>query len=310
MKDKGKDLEKFARKMSKEISGRVEERALMKRYTSFRIGGICELMVFPKNREDLALVVEMCENQGLAWKILGRGSNLLVSDQGVDEVLINLQEGFKGVESGGKGLVKAEAGVRLAHLVKLCQDEGLSGLEFCAGIPGTVGGGLKMNAGAEGSEIKKVVTRVEFHRYPEGVYSRRQKELRFEYRSLELREREIILGAEFELRESDPREIRARILEYLRSRRQTQPIQWPSAGSVFKNPPGKYAGKIIEELGLKGHRSGDAQISELHANFIINRGRAKATQVLELIELIREKALREKGIRLETEIEVIGRENG
>jgi len=309
MKGKNKDFEKIGRNLRREISGRVEERMLMKRFTTFKIGGICELMIFPKNREDLVRTIEYCEEQGLAWRILGRGSNLLVLDKGVEEVLINLQEGLKEVAIDNEGIARAEAGVRLAHLVKLCQDAGRSGLEFCAGIPGTLGGALKMNAGAEGSEISQLIQSVEFYRYPEGNYVKNRKELKFQYRRLELKKDEIIIAGQFELPKADPREIRARILNYLKRRRQTQPIQYPSAGSVFKNPAGNYAGRIIEELGLKGYRIGDAQVSELHANYIINRGRAKAGQVLELIQLIQKKALKEKGIKLEPEIEVIGKEN-
>jgi UDP-N-acetylmuramate dehydrogenase len=309
MKSRNKNFEKLGQKLKKEIAGRVEERVLMKRFTTFRIGGICELMVFPKNLQDLTRSVEFCEDQGLTWKILGKGSNLLVRDEGWAGVLINLQEGLNAVDIRDNGEVRAEAGVRLSHLLKLCQDAGLSGLEFCAGIPGTVGGAIKMNAGAEGWEIGKILGRVEFYRHPGGSYLRTRKELKFDYRHFELKDGEIVIAGEFELAPSDPRSIRSRILNYLKRRRMTQPVTFPSAGSVFKNPPGNYAGKIIEELGLKGHRVGDAQVSEVHANFIINRGRAKAAQVLELVQLIQERAKREKGIALELEIEVVGKSN-
>jgi len=308
-RNRNKDLLKAAQGLKKELAGRIEERVLMKRYTTFKIGGICDVMVFPKNREDLAKTIEYCESRGLPWMILGRGSNLLVLDQGLDELVINLQDGFKEVSFDENGIVRAQAGVRLAHLVKQCQDEGLSGLEFCAGIPGTVGGAIKMNAGAQGSEIGEWLKSVEFYRYPEGNYHRKRDELKFEYRQVSLKKDEIVLGGEFALKQEDPRRIRAVILEYLKKRRQTQTVSYPSAGSIFKNPPGDYAGRIIEELGLKGYRIGDAQVSDIHANFIVNRGRAKARDVLELIKLIQQKARREKGIELELEIEVVGKAN-
>ncbi len=308
MSRKRKNFEALADKLRREISGAVEEKVLMKRYTTFRIGGICELMVFPNNRKELAFVIEECENQGFPWRILGRGSNLLVKDGGLEEVVINLQKGFNQIEQIDDERVKADAGVRLSHLVKFCQELGLSGLEFCVGIPGTVGGAIRMNAGAEGDEIFQHLLQVEFYRPPEGNYFKKSKELNFNYRHLQLKPKEVILSAEFQLSPDNPREIRERIVNYLKKRRRSQPVAYPSAGSIFKNPPGDYAGRIIEELGLKGFRVGDAQVSELHANFIVNRGRAKASQVLELIRLIQEKARKEKGIQLELEIEVVGKE--
>ncbi len=308
MIEQKKEFEKLAEKLSRIISGRVEQRVLMKRFTTFKIGGLCELMVFPKDRFELAVVVESCEKAGLPWRVLGKGSNVLVKDGGLEEVVINLQEGFNWIEAQDT-TVRVGAGVKLNQLVKFCQEMGLAGLEFCAGIPGTVGGAIRMNAGAEGSEISERIVRVEFYRYPEGRYLKPKKELNFTYRSLELKAGEIIIGAEFELENDSPKAIRERIVQYLKKRRRTQPVAFASAGSIFKNPKGDYAGRIIEELGLKGLRIGDAQISDLHANFIINRGRAKAKEVMELINIIRERAKKEKGIELELEIEILGENN-
>ena len=166
-----------------------------------------------------------------------------------------------------------------------------------------------MNAGAEKKEMAEVLSKVEFYHYPQGRLTRNREALKFGYRKFELGPREIILGADFNLAAGDSREISALIHKYLKHRRTTQPVSLPSAGSVFKNPPGNFAGKLIEEVGFKGMRNGDAQVSELHANFIVNRGRAKASQVKELIELIKDKVRKEKGVNLELEIEMVGKTN-
>jgi len=309
MKTNNWDFAKAAEKLRKEISGRVEERVMMKRYTSFRIGGLCELMVFPDSAAELAKVVDFCGKAGLPWKILGRGSNLLVLDNDLEMVLISLQEGMKKIERVGETRVRAQAGANLNRLVKVCQDLGLSGLEWASGIPGSVGGAIRMNAGAEKKDISMFLKRVEFFREPKGVFSKNMDELKMGYREFEMPDKTIILAGEFELTPGKPRAIRSRIRGFIKRRRHTQPVHLPSAGSVFKNPAGAYAGRLIEEVGLKGLRLGDAQVSDMHANFIVNRGRAKARQVLELIDLIREKVRKEKGVKLELEIEIVGKEN-
>jgi UDP-N-acetylmuramate dehydrogenase len=309
MKTRQKDFEKAAEKLRKEISGRVEERVMMKRYTSFRIGGLCELMVFPEDTEELAKVVDLCEKAELPWMILGRGSNLLVLDNDLEMIVINLQTGLKHIEQTAPGRVRAEAGVNLNRLVKVCQDLGLSGLEWAAGIPGTVGGAIRMNAGAEKKDISMLLKRVEFFRAPKGVFTKSKDELKMGYREFDLPDKTVILAGEFELSPDTPRAIRSRIRSFIKRRRRSQPVSLPSAGSVFKNPPGAFAGKMIEDAGFKGFRLGDAQVSEMHANFIVNRGRAKASQVLELIDMIRDKVRKETGVKLELEIEIVGKEN-
>jgi len=310
MKARNNSFEKAAEEFRRELSGKVEERALMKRHTSFRIGGLCELMVFPADAAGLAKVIEYCEQQSLLWRVIGRGSNLLVMDSGVREVMVNLQEGLDEIEAIGETGVRAGAGAKLSRLVKFCQDLGLAGLEWAAGIPGTVGGAVRMNAGAEKMDVAQVLKSVEFYKWPEGIYFRARNELKFGYREFEMAPKEIIVAAEFNLTRDGPAAIRERVQAALKRRRQSQPVSYPSAGSVFKNPEGDYAGRLIEEVGLKGLRNGDAQVSELHANFIINRGRAKASQVLELIEVIRDKVRKEKGVELQLEIEIVGDQNG
>jgi len=252
--------------------------------------------------------VEFCEDKGLPWRVIGKGTNLLVLDGGVDEVIINLSSSFQEVEVKEELKVWAGAGLWLARLVKYCQLEGIAGLEFMAGIPGTLGGALVMNAGADKREIADVVRRVSFYRPKEGVGELKRKHLNFSYRGLKKPEGTIFLGAEFSLSHDDPVEIRERIMVSLKRRRTTQPLSQPSPGSIFKNPPGKFAGQLIENAGLKGERIGDAQVSEKHANFIVNRGRARARDVIALIERIKDEVKKQSGVELKEEVEIIGRD--
>jgi UDP-N-acetylmuramate dehydrogenase len=305
----GSDFSKLAAKLRKEITGEVLERVLMKRYTSFRIGGICELMVFPKAGEELAKTVELCDKASLPWMVLGRGSNLLVLDHDIEIVMINLSDGLKKVELVSEGHLRVEAGLNLTRLVRVCQDLGLTGMEWVAGIPGTVGGAIRMNAGADKKDIGMFLKKVDFFHPEKGFFSKDRSELKMGYREFEMPKKTIILAGEFDLEKASPRVIRSRIRTLVVRRRKTQPVALPSAGSVFKNPPGEFAGKLIEQVGLKGMRLGDAQISEKHANFIVNRGRAKASQVLELIDLVKDKVRKEKGLKLELEIQIVGKEN-
>lgn len=300
------NFELIAKDLRARLSGRVDEQVLMRRHTSFKIGGICEVMVYPKDVKELELVIRYCEERDIPWRVIGLGTNILVRDEGIKEVVVNLRESFQELELIDETKVKAGAGVKLAKVVKFAGLNSLSGLEFAAGIPGTVGGAIVMNAGAEGKAIQDVVQRVEFYRYPEGSWYESIKDLKFFYRGLERKPKSVVLSAEFKLKEGKEREIRKRILEGLKHRRKTQPLRYPCAGSIFKNPEGNFAGRLIEKVGLKGTRIGDAQISEKHANFIVNRGRAKAKDVLALIDLARGRVKEESGIELELEIEVIG----
>jgi UDP-N-acetylmuramate dehydrogenase len=301
----------------KSFKGKAEERVGMKRHTTFKIGGMAEVIVWPQGTEDLETSVELANEMKLPWRVLGNGSNLLVGDGGVEEVLIKIMEAFPEVEipaedymsSGERGaVVRMAAGVKLAIAVKQCQMHGLAGVEWAAGIPGTVGGAVIMNAGSMGSSISDVVKWVEWYRPGEGISRVEKKDLVYEYRRLSRAEDAVVVACAVELSKDDPRAVRERIVKGLKRRRQTQPLSHPSAGSVFKNPPGDYAGRLIESVGLKGERIGDAQISDVHANFIVNRGRARSRDVLALIDKAREKVTKSAGVELELEIEVIGGE--
>ena len=298
----------LAKVLAAEMAGEVHERVSMRSHTSFRIGGLCELMVFPQTQAELELVVSRGQAEKIPWRVLGAGTNLLVRDGGVEEILLNLSRSFHQVQVSQDGEVMAEAGLRLARLVKTCQGQGFTGLEFAAGIPGTVGGAVAMNAGAMGSDLAAVVKKVRGFLPGSGGFEWQKKQLKWSYRSLERPAEAVFTSVHFQLQAADPKDIRARILQGLRERRARQPLHFPSAGSVFKNPRGRFAGQLLEEAGMKGQRVGDAQISEKHANFIVNRGRARSRDVLALIERACKAVAERTGIELELEIEVIGKD--
>lgn len=292
------------------IKGEILYSVPMSAYTSFRVGGRVDYLAFPSDIQDLQEVLRRCNQQGVRYFVLGNGTNLLVRDGGIRGMAISLSRGFLRVEEVGGGpgenLILAEAGGPLGKLVEFSSEKGLTGLEFAAGIPGTVGGAIFMNAGAFKEEMKGVLHSVRLMD-PEGNISEKGKnELRFSYRSLEVEKGEVILGAQFSLRPENGQRVKAKVEENIRWRKTKQPWDLPSAGSVFKNPVQGPAGRFVEEAGLKGSRIGDAQVSEQHANFIVNRGKARARDILTLVEIIREKVFQEKGVRLEMEIQVVG----
>ncbi|MDO8955899.1 MAG: UDP-N-acetylmuramate dehydrogenase [Deltaproteobacteria bacterium] len=292
------------------IKGEILYSVPMSAYSSFRVGGRVDYLAFPSDIQDLQEVLRRCNQQGVRYFVLGNGTNLLVRDGGIRGMAISLSRGFLRVEEVGGGpgenLILAEAGGPLGKLVEFSSEKGLTGLEFAAGIPGTVGGAIFMNAGAFKEEMKGVLHSVRLMD-PEGNISEKGKnELRFSYRSLEVEKGEVILGAQFSLRPENGQRVKAKVEENIRWRKTKQPWDLPSAGSVFKNPVQGPAGRFVEEAGLKGSRIGDAQVSEQHANFIVNRGKARARDILTLVKIIREKVFKEKGVWLETEIQVVG----
>jgi UDP-N-acetylmuramate dehydrogenase len=296
--------------LAEEIKGEILYSAPMARYTSFGVGGAVDFLVFPADLEDLQKTLRWCRRQKLAYFVLGNGTNLLVRDGGIRGMAISLSRGFGGItelERGEKdSLIHAGAGESLGRLVEFSLEKILAGMEWAAGIPGTVGGALFMNAGAFRGEMKDDLQSLQLMD-PEGkVIERGKEELSFSYRSLELKRGWVILGGNFRLKSGNQQAIRSRMEEILQKRVAKQPLHLPSAGSVFRNPSRVAAGKLIEEVGLKGTRLRDAQISEKHANFILNLGKARARDILSLAEWAREKVFEEKGVKLEMEIQVIG----
>jgi UDP-N-acetylmuramate dehydrogenase len=287
------------------IEGRVLFDAPMRKFTSIRVGGPADSLLFPKNAEELRKVVRYAKRKNIPFLILGRGTNLIVRDRGIRGWVISLTRGMKRVRMEGE-VVEAEAGLSLQQLVQLAMLRGLTGLEPFFGIPGTVGGGLAMNAGAWGSELKDVLLSVSLMKENGEVVERSRARLNFSYRSLVLPSSWIILRGRFQLKKGRKEEILKRVRCYSEMRKRTQPMDCASAGSVFKNPKEGPAGKWIEEIGLKGLRMGQAMVSERHANFIINLGKAKAEEVINLMEWVGKRIYEEKGISLEREVKVVG----
>ena len=292
------------------IQGEIRYSVPMSEYTSFRVGGRVDYMAFPADREDMQKIIRWCNREGVLYFVLGNGTNLLVRDGGIRGVAISLARGFLRCERVERGpqesLILAEAGGSLKKLVEFSWQEGLSGLEFAAGIPGTVGGAFFMNAGAFQGEMKDVVDSFQLMAADGSVQEKGKGTIYFSYRSQDLPPGGVILAGRLRLKEGSGPAIKAKVEEILRQRMAKQPYDLPSAGSVFKNPTRGPAGRLIEEVGLKGSRVGDAQVSEKHANFIVNRGNAKARDILSLIEKVREKVFQEKGVALEMEIQVVG----
>lgn len=288
------------------FKGRILFDVPMKDWTSFKIGGNADVMAFPGNENELVDVIRFAAIKSFPVFVLGRGTNLLVRDNGIRGVVINLSDGFKEVSWIGDDEALVGAGVGIIELLNLCKGRGLAGLEFAAGIPGTIGGAVFMNAGAYGGEIKDIVERVEAVDLNGQRHSFDKLSLKFSYRKCELSANMIITKAYLKFKKDNPEEIKNRIKEFKERRKTTQAIIIPNAGSIFKNPPGVSAGRLIEESGLKGVKSGGAQISEVHGNYIVNLGNATAMDVLTLMAMARDEVFKVKGILLETEIKVVG----
>ena len=276
--------------------------------TSLRIGGVVDALATPPDRASLARLLALCARRGLRRRVIGRGFNTIVRDEGVDGVLIQLSA-LKRLEERPDGCLRVEAGVSHASLTRYCRDHGLSGLEFGAGIPGSVGGWIAMNAGIPSRETKDVVREIEVMS-PSGRKLRHlpRERLGFRYRGLRgLAPGSVILSALLAVQPSERARVAAAIDALLERRAATQPLDVPSCGSVFKNPPGAHAGRLIEAAGLKGARHGGAQISTLHANFIVNTGGASASDVLALIGHARAAVRLRTGVLLEPEVRIWGR---
>ncbi|MGZ3567265.1 MAG: UDP-N-acetylmuramate dehydrogenase [Thermodesulfobacteriota bacterium] len=287
------------------ITGRVLFDAPMRQFTSMKVGGPADSLLFPVDVDELRRAVRQARRKGIPLLILGKGTNLIVRDKGVRGWVISLAQGMKKVVVDGQ-VVEAEAGLLLQRLVQFSIRKGLTGLEPFFGIPGTVGGGLAMNAGAWGAELKDVLLSITLMKEDGGVIEKPCSKLRFSYRGLAIPPSWIILKGRFRLKKGKKEEILERVKSYSEMRKKKQPLDYASAGSVFKNPQEGPAGKWIEETGLKGLRIGRAMVSDRHANFIINLGKAKAEEVLRLMETIEAKVYQEKGISLEREVKVVG----
>jgi len=292
-------------KLRKVFRGEILINEPLSKHTSFRIGGPADMFLYPKDMEDLSALVDFSRREGIPFFVIGNGSNLLISDDGFRGMVLSLAETFAHINCKGYTLT-AGAGVPMSDLLRYCTERGLSGFEPLVGIPGQVGGMLRLNAGAFGSEIcdhlKSVHLLDSF-----GIFEKRSREdITVGYRYADFPNNAVLVEAQFFLAEGNPKEMEALQNKWFAERKKKQPLSLPSAGSVFKRPPGDYAGRLIEEAGCKGLRIGDAMVSKKHANFIVNCHFASAQDVLRLMDEVRNRVLKRFGIELSPEIHMIG----
>ena len=286
--------------------GKIDEDASLAKYTTYKVGGVCSGIVFPKNIDSLITLIRFLKSEGISYKILGRGSNLLFSSKPYEGILIKLDE-LNDIRFLGKTKIQVEAGFPLIKLSMMAAKKGLTGLEFASGIPGSVGGAIYMNAGAYKSDMGYVVERVKVLTPDLKIIYLENKEMDFHYRSSFLQRHPdyICLEAIIKLKKGKKEAIEEVIKERKQRRVESQPLEYPSAGSVFRNPEGEFAGKLIEDSGLKGKKHGGAMISDKHANFVINYDNASAEDIKYLIDLAHDTVLENYNIDMKIEQEFV-----
>lgn len=301
-------MEQLVNELIEADVGRVLVNESLARYTTMKIGGPADILIVPKHVAGVEKTLQLVKQYKTKWTVIGRGSNLLVSDQGIEGVVIRLGEGLDHLEVE-KHKVRVGSGYPLIKLSTLLSRQGLAGLEFASGIPGSVGGAVYMNAGAHKSDISSVLSKA-LILFEDGTIDwLTNKELEFSYRASALQTKRpgIVLEVEFQLQVGKREEIVRSMQNNKDYRRETQPWNHPCAGSVFRNPIPHFAGDLVEKAGLRGYRIGGAQISEMHGNFIVNTGGASAQDVLSLIELIKHTIKDKFDVDMHTEVEIIGR---
>lgn len=278
----------------------------MSRHTTFRIGGKADAFVSAGNEDEIINVISFCKDNGIPYMIMGNGSNMLISDKGIRGVVISVGKDMDKYRIEDEK-VYAQAGILMSVLAKKILESNLSGFEFASGIPGTLGGGIYMNAGAYGGEMKDIIESVTFIDRDGKIKTETNDKLDFGYRHSMFEEGGyIILSCVLKLKKGSYDDIKALMLDYNQRRSDKQPLSQPSAGSTFKRPEGYFAGKLIQDAGLMGHRIGGAMVSEKHAGFVVNAGGATAEDVLQLIEYIQKTVYEKFGVRLEPEVRLIG----
>ena len=279
----------------------------MSKHTSFKIGGNAKILVNIVSVFELQEILKILKKENIRIIIIGNGSNILVSDKGIDGIVLKIEiKKFEIQKIDSKYRITLGAGCKLGEISYKLADKNISGFEFASGIPGTIGGAIRMNAGAYGSEMKDIVNSITYIDRNGQISKINNKKAKFEYRNSIFSKKDyIIIETEIELESGKKEEIIEKIKEYQKNRIEKQPIEYPSAGSVFKRGDGFITAKLIDECGLKGYQIGGAQISEKHAGFIINKGNAKAKDVEDLIKYIKKQVLEKFGVEIETEIEII-----
>mgnify|MGYP001566320348 FL=1 len=293
----------IVQKISASVQGIVARNEPLAKHTSFRIGGSADVFIEPKDYTDAVELILFLKKNDISFTMLGNGSNVLVSDNGIRNVVINMESGLHNIIFDGK-YVTSESGVLLNRFVDFCIQREFAGVEMLAGIPGTIGGAIVMNAGAHNGEISDFLIDVEIMRGSE-ITIVSKKEAEFQYRNSAL-QNDVVLSARFEFPKGNKDTLITTRKEMLQKRNSTQPLDYPNSGSVFKNPKPLFAARLIEEAGLKGTRIGDAEISQKHANFIINHGNAKASDVLSLMKLGKKIVKQKFNISLHPEVKLIG----
>lgn len=280
----------------------------MKKHTSFKIGGPADFLILPQGVEEIKEIVQLCKEEKVPFFIMGNGSNLLVRDKGMRGIVVKIAKNFSHVEIQGEK-VTAHSGILLSRLAKMLLREELAGFEFASGIPGTLGGAVTMNAGAYDGEMKDVLEKIEVMDKEGNVFELQGEEMALGYRQSAVQNMDlIVLTATMKLKKGKYQDIKAKMDDLDYRRKSKQPLEWPSAGSTFKRPTGYYAGKLVQDVGLKGFSMGRAQVSELHSGFVINKGDASAAEVLSLIRHIQGKVKDQFGVDLCTEVKIIGEE--
>ena len=276
----------------------------MSKHTSFKIGGPAEIFIKVNEIKDLQAILKISKENNAPITVIGNGSNVLVSDEGIKGIVVKIE--LEKLEIEEDGILKVGSGVKLAFLAQKCLKEELEGFEFASGIPGTIGGAIRMNAGAHGSEMKDIVKNITYMTRDGNIQIISNEEAKFEYRNSIFSQNDyIILEVEMQLRKGNPEEIKSKMDEYAKYRKEKQPIEYPSAGSTFKRGNDFITTKLIDECGLKGYQIGGAQVSEKHAGFIINKGSATAEDVKQLMKYVEEQVYNKFGKKIEAEIEII-----
>ena len=280
----------------------------MKNHTSFKLGGPADILVTPQSKEHLVHILEYCRNNAVPFYIIGNGTNLLVRDKGIRGVVIKLFNNLNDIKVEGN-IICAQAGALLSRIAYTACEKGLAGFEFAHGIPGTLGGAVAMNAGAYGGEMKDVIIKSDIISEDGKVITLRDEEHQFSYRDSYIqRSRGVVFRSWIKLKYDNTEEIKARMDDLMKRRKDKQPLEMPSAGSTFKRPEGHFAGKLIEDCGLSGYTLGGAQVSPKHCGFIVNTGSAKAQDIFDLIKYIQKNVKDRFGVDLDTEVRIIGEE--
>lgn len=280
----------------------------MKKHISFRVGGPADILVKPRSEEQLRNILKLIKKENIPYLIVGNGSNLLVKDGGIRGIVIEISDNFNNFEIEGNKVI-VQSGTLLSVVGKAILREELKGFEFASGIPGTLGGALAMNAGAYGGEMKDIVKSVRLMDMEGNIFEFTKEQMKFEYRkSILSKEEYIVLSAEIELEKGNYDEIRATMLDFTQRRVTKQPLSLPSAGSTFKRPVGNFAGKLIEDSGLRGLTLRGAQVSEKHCGFVVNLGNATAKDLLDLMYVVKSTVYAKYGVMLEEEVKILGEE--